>query len=617
MSDIPNIIVLVSGTVDPVNSDLKARSASYQRKKSINDPDWYWQENPALRQTIDEIHKRYTNVHIFTAHGWTGDNGSSNRTIAGTYLANRLCGANGKSAYYKGFLNQEVAFHLIGHSHGGNVINELTAQAAVAWPQRWKIRSITYLSTPFFTKQHHVNTKALHKECKIINVYNKYDLTQRVVADFSLLPFHDAFKRSEFDDFGAQLKKIKFDTRVFEDAVKSTRLKDADPSLWIDLKLLMDPAKGKALYDSCINTLNSVKTALAKAREVICALNNVITFDVPVEMTGDAPKNRQIINNDLANRLQAELNKVETSLSPALKAFQARKASGRYPLMGFFDDLNVSSPLRAVSKLLQINPKTLSGPLWDLLAQVLEQQIHKFDNTTSSPKAQYAQSPFANRIVDVDVTKEDKYAQFHLDANFDNFVGRLEKCEARYASTVARTDLMNLVFTLLANHAPVSTLIAEQGKTVTTIRRTLDWLVVWLKANKYLPSNLMALPTDPGRLFREASGMISIPAVAALAELCAVLETHVGILKERSVGQLEVTLVSSPFMQALPKASGMNVPYKAVEPSPLARNKLEFTPPVSIGGLSYFMRVSHSVSRKKLYPKVRALIEEQINSLRR
>lgn len=618
MSDIPNIIVLVSGTVDPVNSDLKARSASYQRNKNMLDSDWYWQENVGLRKTIEDLRLRYTNVHVFTAHGWTGDNGATNREIAGTYLANRLCGSGGQSAYYKGFLGREVAFHLIGHSHGGNVINELTEQAAKTWPRQWKIRSITYLSTPFFTKQHQVNTKPLHPDCKIINVYNKYDLTQRVIADFSLLPFHDAFQRAEFDDFTTQLSKVKFNTSVIESGIKSTRPKDTDPSLLgINLNLLMDPSKGKALYDHCISTIKNVQGTIAKAREVICALNNVITFNEPAELAGKLIKKRQIINNDLANRFQAELLAIETSLTPTLKAFEARKRSGQYPLMGFFDDLHAANFLKALSRFLHVNPKTLSGPLCDLIAATFENQLQSFDNTSASPAAQYAKTPFANRIVGVDVTKEDTYAQFHLDTAYDKFVGRLEKCEARYARSSGRTDLMDLILTLVANHGPVSAMISEWGETVVTFRRILDTLVVLLKANKLLPSTLLTLPTDPVKLFREAGGLISIPAVAALAELCSVAETYVAILKERGVGQLEVTPLSSPVLQTIQGQARLRFPYQAAQPAPLALARRDFTPPVTYGGLSYFMRVSHSISRQELYPKVRATLEEQLTSTKR
>ncbi|MBZ4374241.1 hypothetical protein [Corallococcus sp. AS-1-6] len=617
MSDVPNIIVLVSGTVDPVNSDLKARSASYQRSTKMLDPDWYWQENIGLRKTIEDLRRRYTNVHVFTAHGWTGDNGATNREVAGTYLANRLCGSGGQSAYYKGFLGREVAFHLIGHSHGGNVINELTEQAAKTWPRQWKIRSITYLSTPFFTRQHQVNTQPLHPDCKIINVHNKYDLTQRVIADFSLLPFHDAFQRAEFNDFSAQLSKVTFKTSVLESAFKSTRPHDTDKSLGINLKLLMDPTKGKALYDNCISAIKNVQGTIAKAREVVCALNNVITFNEPAELAGKLIKKRQIINNELANRFQAELLALETSLHPTLKAFEARRSSGQYPLMGFFDDLHAARFLRALSRFLQVNPKTLSGPLCDLIAATFENQLQSFDNTSASPAAQYAKTPFATRIIDVDVTKEDAYAQFHLDTAYDKFVGRLEKCEARYARSSSRTDLMDLIFTLLANHTPVSGMISEWGETVVTFRRILDALVVLLKANKILPSSLLTLPTDPVKLFREAGALISIPAVAALAELCSVAETYVGILKERGVGQLEVTPLSSPILQTIQGQTSLRFPYQNAQPAPLALAKRDFTPPVSYGGLSYFMRVSHSISRQELYPKVRATLEEQLTSTKR
>ena len=119
-----NIVVLVSGTVDPVNMDpvLSAPSAtpspvsfpledsdakqkvaqkSESGSKKAKDDDWYWQENARFRDELRALRKKYRNLHIFKAHGWTGDNSPSNRRIAGAYLADRLCGGNGEKACYR------------------------------------------------------------------------------------------------------------------------------------------------------------------------------------------------------------------------------------------------------------------------------------------------------------------------------------------------------------------------------------------------------------------------------------------------------------------------------------------------------------------------------------
>ncbi|QRN94852.1 hypothetical protein JRI60_37965 [Archangium violaceum] len=119
-----NIVVLVSGTVDPVNLDPVLRSVSYpapslvpledsdakqkaaqkpaSESKKAKDKNWYWEENWQFRNELRMLRKQYTNLHVFEAHGWTGDNSVQARTISGAYLANRLCGAEGEPAFYEG-----------------------------------------------------------------------------------------------------------------------------------------------------------------------------------------------------------------------------------------------------------------------------------------------------------------------------------------------------------------------------------------------------------------------------------------------------------------------------------------------------------------------------------
>jgi hypothetical protein len=587
MANVPNIIVLVSGTTDPTNSNLQGRSASYSSPKpnrtssepKFIDPDYYWQENIGFRTAIDALKQRYTNLHIFTAHGWTGDNRAANRGIVGAYLANRLCGADKETAYYKGFLEQEVAFHFIGHSHGGNVINELTKRAATVWPSQWKIHSITYLSTPFFTKLHQVDTRALHSNCKIINVFNKYDLTQRVIADFSLLPFHDALSTAGTSGLVEKLQGIRFDSQVLQDALMSTRLKDTDKSWKMKPKAFMDPAKAQKLYDHCIQALEKCKNVFATARGIVEKLNKEITFPVAVELEKQVTHKRKILSDALARRFKQELSNVEAGLGPTLQAFKDRRKSGVYPVGGFFDDLYISKFLKSLTQFLKVDANTLSGPLCDLLADTLKEQIEKFDDTTASPQAQFAKTPFAKRIVEVDVTKEDDYHQFQRGVVFNRLIERLEKAEQRYAKVESSTNLMDLIFTLLANHGPVHTLITEWSQTVSKVRSTLAWV------NKY---------TD-------------IPLVSALTDLCAVIETYAGILQARTAGQLEASLL--PFSMPLlypQKQSSTPIPY---QPSK--------APPFPYGSLNYFMRVSHSVSRQTLYSEVRTVLEGQITCKKR
>ncbi|MGB3637656.1 MAG: hypothetical protein WBA39_08775, partial [Rivularia sp. (in: cyanobacteria)] len=191
-----NIIVLMAGTVDPIchNSTKKYGSYSYNHSEG----NYYWEDSHELIKLLENLADKDEHIHFFNEHGWSGKNIKENRETAGRYLANRLCGGNNveNGAYYPKFLNKNVAFHLIGHSHGGNLINEFTEQAATTkeWSEQWKIKSITYLSTPFFNKKHRVNTKVLAPDCKIINVFNQFDLTQNILASFSMYDLFSAIE---------------------------------------------------------------------------------------------------------------------------------------------------------------------------------------------------------------------------------------------------------------------------------------------------------------------------------------------------------------------------------------------------------------------------------------
>jgi hypothetical protein len=139
--DVPNILILVGGTVDPGNTDTYKRSESYRRDEvpAGRESNWYWEDNPALRGALGALIAEYTSLALFPFHGWSGDNAVNNRKVAGAYLANRLHGSGGEKPFYPAYLEREVALHLIGHSHGGNVINEFTRRAAEdpTWPRKW------------------------------------------------------------------------------------------------------------------------------------------------------------------------------------------------------------------------------------------------------------------------------------------------------------------------------------------------------------------------------------------------------------------------------------------------------------------------------------------------
>jgi hypothetical protein len=573
--DVINLVVMVGGTVDPINSDPKARSASYRNPTvppppdptKNNDSDWYWGDNKLLRDELEELQKKYRNLHLFVAHGWTGDNSPTNRRIAGAYLADRLCGGNGEKAYYKGFLHSEVSIHLIGHSHGGNVINEFTHRAATSkqWPKQWKIRSITYLSTPFFKRLHPVDTGAFHKDCRVHNVYCKYDLTQRVIADFSLHPLNDVLKQVCASEFMEQIAGVKFDTGLLQRAMLSVDVQIKGRTWVPDPKLLMDAEEAKKLYDGVLATLKQVHAVFDKAREIVDRFNQGIDYPVPKELDAKLTKHRQVMSDALASKFRLRLDEIERGLDKTEKAFQARRKSGKFPHQGFFEDLHVTAFLQPLVRFLSVDRASLRGPLWDLVYELLKEQVHEFDNTETTPAAQLRGTPFAARIVDLPITNADRFFGKGKDAAFDKFIARLEGIEERLTESLSQHAVMDLLFTLIAQMEPLRTAVSKWAT-------AMDWYEGMLRSEAWVKSKL-GTQTEVDKL---------------VLRFVQMLESYALIFKDRDCGPMEV---------ADPNSNEEGEP--------------------TVGSLPYFAITAHSTSRKKLYPKVRTALEGQLDTLPR
>ena len=556
--DVPNVIVLVAGTVDPSNSDAIKRALSYGRFGSAHDPNWYWQENWAFRTAIEELCRRYNNLHVFTMHGWSGDNAIANREVAGTYLANRLAGKGGEKAFYKAFLGKEVSFHLIGHSHGGNVINELTKRAAQVWPKKWKIRSVTYLSTPFFQKLHQVNTGAFHPSCKIINVFNEFDLTQRVIADFSLLSLQGLAEQPSVGELLRYLDTIRFNSARL-DALKTTRPKDVDGRWWsVEVELMMEPREAAALYDECMGLLERIQGALDKLLGIVHALNQEIQFPIPRELVGKVTSKRKVMSDAVAAQFREQLGLIRKGLDSTLTALQRRRASGTYPLSGFFADaVHMQDFLDVLINFFWVERDTLSGPFWKLVHDFLVEQIAAFDDTSARPEAQFQGTAFHSKIEHVDVTPRDDYHQLSTKLGtkpaYQSFIAYMERAETRYARNRRPVDLMDLIFTLLAQVELFRGPIENWANSVMGV----NWVISVLKTDA--PSRLMA----------------------QIDRLAKMVENYTLILEARSFGRLELD----------EKHCDKNY-----------------------GSLPYLMMVSHSISRQDLYPEVKKKLTGQFNT---
>lgn len=188
-----HVFVLVPGTTAPVNDLFKFITKQDELTATGNYwPSGYSEFLPSVQSVVDEVEKRNASDPEFVKcvyvkdFSWSGENNSTERKKAGIALLESLSG-NGE---IKAFWSKEVYFHFIGHSHGGNVINHALSQLAGSkdglFGNKWTIKSVVYLSTPFFQKIAQPKSAKVHQNATIFNIQNYYDLTQLAIADFTV-----------------------------------------------------------------------------------------------------------------------------------------------------------------------------------------------------------------------------------------------------------------------------------------------------------------------------------------------------------------------------------------------------------------------------------------------
>lgn len=340
--DYQNLLILIGGTTDPVNigdqrsqghgdrgvstgADYWGMTLEELSKQDLGGLDWYWERDQELRAKLVALKQEYLGVAIFAAHGWSSDNCIANRRVAGAYLANRLCGGEGEKAYYSGWRNKRVDIHLMAHSHGGNVLNEFlcqTAKLGKTWPAGWRIRSVTYLSTPFFPNLHPLSTATFAPECRIINVVNDFDLTQRVIADFNMMPLARVLETTRADQVLVKYEAIRINGDLILDAITSAR---PDVSFtWrsgVGVELLMDPAKGAA--DHLIDITQKLDDVFAEALRVIDALAKPVKFPVAPGLKGKLKTERVILSSESATRARRLILDCKEAVAPFKGRLQA------------------------------------------------------------------------------------------------------------------------------------------------------------------------------------------------------------------------------------------------------------------------------------------------------
>ena len=394
-----DIVMFVAGTTDPVNTTGEKHQANtnYWRNKDKNNEDSkinFWAK-------IKNLKPQFLNLHIEGEFfSWSGDNDTKERNLA----AERLLDVMMRT--YRYWKNQEVHLHLIGHSHGGNVINQfselITSKEMIAkseilkknkvtdFPKPWKIKSITYLSTPFFQKKHQLNHAKLHAKCQIINVHNSYDLTQQLIADFSLVNLEGLLKSFAIDKFDAGIKTLKnVDTDAVTKYLKSFIWQDFENR---GIKAWREMAKAfqgfNYIISEFINYINSIKVEHSSLQKEKGLLINLLKN--LLQWTYDVHKNYS--NN-----------------------------SGKHDKATWAKNLNLTQGLKVLNILLAIKSNPKDSYFLSLMANIFGENrgiTDSIDETSWTPKKQTKALP----ILDVPIYNKDPYHSRGKKNKFDPFL---------------------------------------------------------------------------------------------------------------------------------------------------------------------------------------------------
>lgn len=398
-----DIVMFVAGTTDPVNTEGKKHHANTSYWKYIDEKTKEETEQSLnnLWNNIKKLKLQFLDLHIEGEFfSWSGDNDTKERTEASERLFDLLL------RVYSGWKNQEVHLHLIGHSHGGNVINQFTelisskemiAKSTILKPRKitefpklWKVKSITYLSTPFFQKKHQLNHGKLHKDCKIINVHNDYDLTQQLVANFSLNNLEGLLKSFKMERFEKGINIVKdVDTDAITKYLKSFIWQDFKNKATLAWQEMSKAFLGfniiTAEFIKYINSLKIENSNLQKEKDSFVSLLNNLQ-----QWTYDVHKNYASI-------------------------------SGGYDKATWVKNMKLTQGLKVLNTLFAIKSAPKDSYLLSLLAGVFGESkgiTDSIDETLWSPKKQTK----GLTIVDVPIYDSDPYNSRNKKSAFATFL---------------------------------------------------------------------------------------------------------------------------------------------------------------------------------------------------
>ena len=531
-TEIYHLFVLVPGTVDAVNSQQldydiyslpwgdevprgKDRTDTNGHVIKGNDHlktanEHYWEGYPRFHQDVEAFVQQAAGLGngalLLDRIRWSGDNNIDERKRAGQHLLEVLVTGNGPEHCWPDkdvWQGRPVYLHLIGHSHGGNVINEFTrcAKDCAEWPTQWQIKTVMYLSTPFFENLHAIDAHRFHTQCQILSLYNPFDMTQRVIADYNALqlPIIQAFQDAGIIDSQQPFYQELLDALRDLDGLDE-RLQ-AEPGLW-------DNEAGEWQQGAGARFWTTWASALADNNTFDKGLNAIQQWlddhkkDYPEILTGPVmvlvnglikyiTRWRQTAHQRFSERLKNRNSVADVSQS--ILADHPNQPLPTHPVSpfdrnAFFVDLAQADLVRLLAWLLgapDITPEQAkntdvkvlqalyqnasfqNSPLLRGLDSLLYHRIEVMSDTFSyaSPTRQNLRQLKGYRIENISVAKFDSYyrpSEPERMARFNRFVGDLESLQRNYFelsnpdSETGQQLRQDFVLRMLANLVPSS-----------------------------------------------------------------------------------------------------------------------------------------------------------------
>lgn len=564
--DYLHAFVLVPGTTQPVNNlfdfihenDVPAQGSGRG----------YWASS--LIASVEQLQReadaanggdaRYHSDCDFD-FSWSGQNNHDERVIAGRALADRLWNR------YASWRGHAVFIHLIGHSHGGNVINNLTGTISGTDDQahfgdRWFIKSVTYLSTPFFQKIEQPRAARVHGSALIYSVWNLYDLTQLTIADFTVAQATDGVLQDLRTHAEAIQERL---TAVLETASEFTTQLRAMPGL---------RAAREAERLANLNPFGEDEHAAAEAYEAASRALDDTTARLQGEIDGLATAVSALLGalDGLLAEVQTGANaQVVSELREVIATAQARVAQvsvTTQALTAQVRDFDISGALGTLFDALLLIMESLAelaeNDRWLRIIVLGAIHILQFFDDTLQTNDHYREVSGRSRQ-DKQVRGDDAYSGV---ARYQRLRAELEPVEAsihdRWASArtmraFARVKWLDFEGSAADVSALLKHLIAQvAGPYLSEYRDTIDNVRLWV-----------------GRVAR-VTEWIPFFDNSNVERLDRAVVTITGTLDELRALDLQLFSSGSPVDVSNP------------------------------GTLAYLAVVSHSVSRQALYPDVRA-----------